>query len=131
MIFSGDVFVGVDLLLHMIIFLKFPKNSEGRRGGGGGVAQAPCYWPALQSTGPLVERVSHVLIVVELEIQWRVPFDPTMNTTRKQHVIFSVLYISLSHDWLSLFGFLLTIQVTSGTVMGNSFVLFDVSIEIS
>ena len=75
--------------------------------------------------------MSHVLIVVELEIQWRVPFDPTMNTTRKQHVIFSVLYISLSHDWLSLFGFLLTIQVTSGTVMGNSFVLFDVSIEIS
>ena len=34
-------------------------------------------------------------------------------------------------DWLSRFGVSLTIRLTSGTVMGNSFVLFDVSMEIS
>ena len=74
-----------------------------------------------------MKRVSHVLIVVELEMQWQVRFD----LSSKQHVIFSVWHILLSHDWLSGFGFLLTHKITSGTVMGNSFVLFKISMEIS
>ena len=52
-----------------------------------------------------VERVSHVVIVVELVAHERIRFDLTMNTARKQHVISSVWYISLSRDWLSRFGF--------------------------
>ena len=40
-------------------------------------------------------------------------------------------FVRQSCDWLSRFGVLLTIRLTSGTVMGNSFVLFDVSMEIS
>ena len=75
-------------------------------------------------SGPLVERVSHVLIVVELEIQWRVRFDLTMNTARKQHVIFSVWHISLSHDWLSHFGLLLTHRSYLGNCHGKFFCSF-------
>ena len=40
-------------------------------------------------------------------------------------------FVRQSCDWLSRFGVLLTIRLTSGTVTGNSFVLFDVSMEIS
>ena len=55
-----------------------------------------------------------------------------MNTGSKQHMSFSVWYNSLkSHDWLSCFGFLIAhIEATLGTVMGNSFVLSGVSMEI-
>ena len=54
-----------------------------------------------------------------------------MNTARKQHVTFSVRYISLSHDWLSRFGFLLTHRSYLGNCHGLFFCSFHVSMEIS
>ena len=60
-------------------------------------------------------------MLVELEIQWRVRFDLTINTARKQHVISSVWYISPSHDWLSRFGFLLTHTSYLGNCHGEFF----------
>ena len=42
------------------------------------------------------------------EFSFRVGFGPKTNIRRKQHVISTAWYISLSRDWLSRFGFLLT-----------------------
>ena len=58
-------------------------------------------------------------IVVELEAQWRVRFGAKINTARKQQVISNVWYISLSHDWLGRFGFLLTHRGYLGNCYGK------------
>ena len=49
------------------------------------------------------------------ELSFRVGFGAKTSTARKQHVISTVLYISLSRDWLSRFGFL----VTHSAYLGN------------
>ena len=40
------------------------------------------------------------------QVQFRVGFGSKINTAHEQHVISSIWYISLSHDWLICFRFL-------------------------
>ena len=56
--------------------------------------------------------------LAKYEVQFRVRFGANMNTARKQHVIFTVWYISLSREVKTLFQ-----NLFSGTVMDTSFVI--------
>jgi len=52
------------------------------------------------------------------EFSFRVGFGAKTNIGRKQHVIYTAWYISLSRDWLSRFGFLLTHTTYVGNCHG-------------